>query len=165
MGACAPSLCLLLTSLSVWCSLPRPIFLTHPSSTHPVASGSSHGPNLVIQHIPPWIEPRPPPSFCLFLHSLSHFPFLLLSNCQAAPGPTRHLRHRLLILLDHRKNMFVFEMFEPFLIVIIWLRSVCMCVCVCVFQREVIFFFCNESRWRESVSIHPAPPLLLSLWF
>lgn len=70
--------------------------------------------------------------------------------------------------------MFVFEMFEPFLIVIIWLHSASVCVFVCVsfFVHILVcisagsyFFSCNESRWGESVSIPPAPPLLLSLWF
>ena len=86
---------------------PSPIFLANPSPMHRLAWGSSHGPNLVIQHIPPSIKPCTPtlvPSPSFSLRSLSHFPFLLLSNCQAAPGPARHLRHRLLILLDHRKK-------------------------------------------------------------
>lgn len=58
--------------------------------------------------------------------------------------------------------MFVFEMFEPSLIM--RLRSVCFSVFFpCTYWREGFFFlffvpFYNESRWEESVSI----PLLLS---
>lgn len=63
--------------------------------------------------------------------------------------------------------MFVFEMFKPFLIVIIWLQNASECVCTFtrVYSAGSYFFSCNESRWGESVSIPPAPPLLLSLCF
>lgn len=57
--------------------------------------------------------------------------------------------------------MFVFEMFEPS--VIMRLRNVCFPVFFpCTYWRDVFFFFffplCNESRWEESVPI----PLLLT---
>lgn len=55
----------------------------------------SHGLNLVNQHIPAYAYGTVPPP--------SSSP-LLLPNCQAAPGPAQHLRHWLLILLDHRKK-------------------------------------------------------------
>lgn len=140
-----PFLSLLLPSLSVFSLANR---IANPSPMNRLALGSSHGPNLVIQHIPPSIKPCTPPSFCLSfpLHSLSHFPFLLLSNCQAAPGPARHLRHRLLILLDHRKKHVCLWNVRAFLDCD-YIAAECVCVCVCVtlriywrvFPREVIF--------------------------
>ena len=79
--------------------------------------------------------------------------------------------------------MFVFEMFKPFLDCD-YMAAECagesVCVCVCVRARVCVspcvrtlvcvsagsyFFSCNESRWGESVSVPPAPALLLSLWF
>lgn len=123
--------------------------LADPLPMHRLASGNSHGPNLVIQHIPPSINPCTPPSFCLPLHSLSHFPFLLLSNCQAALGPARHLRHRLLILLDHRKKHVCLWNVQAFLdcdyMAAEWVCTFFFFVCVSphmysrVFPREVIF--------------------------
>lgn len=117
-----------------------PILLANPSPMHCLASGSSHGPNLVIQHIPPSIKPCTPPLFCLPLHSLSHFPFLLLSNCQAAPGPARHLRHRLLILLDHRKKHVCLWNVRA-LVDCDYIAAECVyvIVCVCVFVFPCIY--------------------------
>lgn len=67
-----------------------PPYLTNPSTMPCLAWRTSHGPNLVIHHIPSSIKPCTPPhsSFRPALSSFppSHFPFLLLSNCQAAPG-------------------------------------------------------------------------------
>lgn len=103
-------------------------------------------------------------------HSLSHFPLLLLSNCQAALGPAQHLRHRLLILLDHRKKHVCLWNVQASLDYD-YIATECVWVCahipyLCVFPREVIFSSCNESRWGESVSIPPvtSPLPLLSLW-
>lgn len=78
------------------------IFPANPSARHRLASGGSHGPNNSAH---PSLYQALHSSFTLSLSSLPFsFPFLLLSNCQAALGPARHLRHRLLILLDHRKK-------------------------------------------------------------
>lgn len=96
-------------SLSLFSAVfpPSPIFLTNPSPnaspclkefTWSQSSNSAH-PSLYQAK-----QPLLHSSVSLSLHSLSHFPLLLLSNCQAALGPALHRRHRLLILLDHRKK-------------------------------------------------------------
>lgn len=60
--------------------------------------------------------------------------------------------------------MFVFEMFEPLLIM--YLRRASARPCLCLSVRALAgsyFFFRNESRWGESVSIPPPPPIPLVL--
>lgn len=93
-------------------------------------------------HLSFYQDSHPSLVLCLSPHSLSHFPFLLLSNCQAAPGPARHLRHRLLILLDHRKKHVCLWNVQAFLDCD-YMAAECVWVCVyvysCVFPREVIF--------------------------
>lgn len=73
-----PSLPLSLTAVPVPYGMalsPSPIFLANPSPMHRLASGSSHGPNVLTQHIAPSIKPCTPPSLVL---SFSLFtPFLI----------------------------------------------------------------------------------------
>lgn len=63
--------------------------------------------------------------------------------------------------------MFVFEMFEPSLIM--RLRSVCLVLSVHSLTGSSLFrplsLFCNESRWEESVSLPQLLAPLVSLWF
>lgn len=130
--------------------------------THRLTPGSSPSPRLVIQPISPSIQPCSPSSVfsSTLLTPFSHFPLLLLSNCQAALGPAQHLRHRLLILLDHRKkhvclwNVQASLDYDYMAAECVW---VCAHMLVCI-SAGSYFFSCNESRWGESVSAPPPPP-------